>query len=198
MDKVLEFIDQYNINSLLDIGANVGNYSRAIKYFFPEMKLLMIEANPNCENHLKNTGIDYRIACLSDSEKEVDFFLQDDNDIGTGSSYYLENTEYYSQKRSIKRMTTTLDKLVDDQAFQFIKMDTQGSEIDIIKGGMSVINRAKFISIEISLVEYNIGSPQKNDVVSFMKDIGFYPIKLVEEHYSKGNLIQEDWIFARS
>ena len=197
MDTILEFIAQHNIKSVLDIGANVGSYSRTIKYFFPQIEIFMIEANPYCEPYLKNTGLDYRIACLSDREKEVEFFLQDDNDIGTGSSYYLENTEYYSRKRSIVRTTETLDNLIADNNFQFIKMDTQGSEIDIINGGMSVINKAEYVSIELSLIEYNLNSPSKDTVVSFMNDIGFNPIQLVEEHYSKGNLIQEDWIFAR-
>lgn len=190
-------MDTNDVKSLLDIGANVGNYSKTIKYFIPDMKILMIEANPHCEKYLMNTGIDYKIACLSDSKKEVDFYLQDDNDVGTGSSYYLENTEYYSKKRSVKRNTDTLDDLIGDDAFQFIKMDTQGSEIDIIKGGLSTLNKASYVSIELSLIEYNINSPLKKDVIEFMEENGFYPIQLVEEHYSKGKLIQEDWIFTK-
>jgi FkbM family methyltransferase len=197
MDKVLEFLDYHDIQSVLDIGANVGNYSRTVKYFFPNMRILMIEANPYCEESLKNTGIDYRIACLSDTEKEVEFYIDNDKDIGTGASYYLENTHHYSQKRFIRRNTELLDNVVDDQSFDFIKMDTQGSEVDIIKGGYSVIDKTKFISIEMSLIEYNFNSPQKDEVVSFMESCGFYPNLLVEEHYSKGELIQEDWIFSK-
>jgi FkbM family methyltransferase len=197
MDKILEFIDRNDIRSVLDIGANVGNYSRTIKYFFPDIRIVMIEANPHCENYLKNTGIDYTITCLSDVEKEIDFYLQDDNDIGTGSSYYLENTNHYSMKRSIRTRTTTLLSVVGDERFDMIKIDTQGSEIDIIKGGLSVVNRAKFVCLEISLTEYNENAPLKDEVISFMDMQSFYPIELVEEHYVKGNLIQEDWIFAK-
>jgi FkbM family methyltransferase len=197
MDKTLEFIDQNNITSLLDIGANVGNYSRTVKYFFPQMKIMMIEANPYCEDYLSRTGIDYTIACLSDTVKEVDFFIQDDNDVGTGSSYYIENTKYYSQKRHMKRMTDTLDNLIGEQSFDFVKMDTQGSEIDIINGGKSVIDKSKFVSIELSLIEYNNNAPLKDEVIDFMQTIGFHPKLLVEEHYMEGNLIQEDWIFSR-
>lgn len=197
MQKTLEFMGKHGVSSVLDIGANVGNYSVVIRHFFPRMKLLMLEANPNCEQYLSKTGIDYRIACLSDSVKEVDFFIENDNDVGTGSSYYIENTEFFSQKRYIKRMTETLDSIVGDDVFEFVKMDTQGSEIDIIKGGSSVINNAKFVSIELSLIEYNNGAPLKDEVVAFMKEYNFHPSEMVEEHYMNGALIQEDWIFSR-
>jgi FkbM family methyltransferase len=197
MDKILEFIDRNDIRSVLDIGANVGNYSRTIKYFFPDIRIMMIEANPHCEEHLKNTGIDYMITCLSDVEKEIDFYLQDDNDIGTGSSYYLENTNHYSLKRSMRTKTNTLDNIIGNQKFDMIKIDTQGSEIDIIRGGSSVVDQAKFVCLEISLTEYNENAPLKDEVMSFMNTQNFHPIELVEEHFAKGNLIQEDWIFAK-
>lgn len=199
MDKTLEFLYEKKVESLLDIGANVGYYSRVVKQFFPHMRQIMIEANPHCEQYLKPLGIKYHMACLSDSKKLVPFHLEDANDVGTGASIYKENTRYYQQGRKILLETQTLDDILNGEIFEFIKFDTQGSEIDIMSGGKKTLDAADYISIELSLIEYNHGAPLKDTVLKYVDvQFGFKPIKLVEEHYLEGRLIQEDWIFARN
>lgn len=201
MRDILEYIQQNNISSLLDIGANVGNFSHIVKSYFPNMEILMIEANPFCDAMLRRTGFPYEIVCLSDEKKKVKFYLEDKNMIGTGASYYLEKTQYYSMKNHTIVDTETLDNLIktkyNDKLYEFIKMDTQGSEIDIMKGGKEVVGKAHHILLETSLIEYNENAPLQADYFSFMNTIGFRPVKKVEEHYSEGKLIQEDWIFSR-
>ena len=199
MNNTLEFLHDNKVESLLDIGANVGYYSRVVKQFFPHMRQMMIEANPHCEQYLKQSGIRYTMSCLFDQEKVVDFYLEDTNDIGTGASIYKENTRYYNQNRTIQLKATTLDDVLKGETFEFIKFDTQGSEIDIMAGGKNTLAAADYISIELSLIEYNHGAPLKEAVVKYVQEqFGFNPISLVEEHYFEGRLIQEDWIFARN
>lgn len=201
MRKILDHIGRNNISSLIDIGANVGNFTCLVKSFFPNIDVLMIEANPFCDNMLKRTGYPYEIVCLSDSKKEVKFFFEDKNMIGTGASYYLEQTRFYSMQNFTMMETETLDELLktkyDSKSFDFVKMDTQGSEIDIMKGATETMSKAKHVLLETSLIEYNAGAPLKQDYFDFMSQIGFKPVEMVEEHYSEGRLIQEDWIFSR-
>ena len=97
----------------------------------------------------------------------------------------------------MRTKTNTLNNIIGDKKFDMIKIDTQGSEIDIIRGGSSVVKQTKFVCLEISLTEYNENAPLKDEVMSFMNTQNFLPVELVEEHFAKGNLIQEDWIFAK-
>lgn len=200
MEKVYDLINDNGLSSLLDIGANHGAFSYQVKSHFGKLDLYMIEANDKCKPMLDMTNIPYTISCLSDTEKEIDFFLENTNDIGTGASYYIEKTEFYSKKRSVKVKTSTLDSLIEDtfgseKSFDIIKLDTQGSELDILKGGKKLAQRAKFIIIETSLIEYNENSPLQEDVFNYMKSIGFEPKEKIEDHYHQGKVIQEDWIF---
>lgn len=201
MIQVLEYLQQNQVESLIDIGANIGNFTRIVKTYFPNMDVLMCEANPFCDNMLKNTGYPYEIVCLSDSKKEVKFYLEDKNMIGTGASYYLEKTVFYSMQNHTVVQTETLDDFLKNKyqgkSFDFVKIDTQGSEIDIMKGGKETINKAKHVLLETSLIEYNAGAPLKKDYFEYMDSIGFKPIQMVEEHYFEGSLIQEDWIFSK-
>ena len=202
ISQFFDFFKERNVKSILDIGANVGNFSMMMRHILPDVYLYMIEANPFCDGILKKTQIPYSIVCLSDVEKDVQFYFQDGNMIGTGSSYYLENTNYFSMKNYSWVTTQTLDSVLErdcpDTVFDFIKMDTQGSELDIMRGGQKTISNAKYVLLEISLIPYNIGAPLKEEVMEYMKSISFVPIEKIDESYMDGKLIQEDWIFERT
>ena len=78
-----------------------------------------------------------------------------------------------------------------------IKIDVQGSEIDIINGGLDVIKKAKGILMEISLVEYNQNAPTKEFVYDYMDKLGFTPIEHIGNinHPLTYELIQQDILF---
>ena len=59
---VVELIKKHSINGVLDIGANVGEYAINMRSIFPSIKILSIEANPECSTILKtNLGGVYEI-----------------------------------------------------------------------------------------------------------------------------------------
>jgi hypothetical protein len=93
-------------------------------------------------------------------------------------------------------MTKRLDDVVKP-SYDFIKLDTQGSELDIMKGGQKTLDNAKYILIETSVVEYNENAPLKEEIFNYLSSIGFKPLEMVEDHYMNDKLIQEDWIFSR-
>lgn len=120
--------------------------------------------------------------------------------LGTGDSYYRENTSFSDNLASEKRRTQTLDNLIKRNNLptpDLIKLDTQGSEIDILRGGDLALSGAKFVYIECSLVNYNEGAPQLADYVGFMSSKGFIPYDLCEDHKKGGALIQVDILFVR-
>jgi FkbM family methyltransferase len=188
--------------TFLDIGANIGNFSLSVRNSFPDIEIFMIEANPFCDSALQQSGIPYEIVCLSDTEKQVKFYFEDNNFRGTGASYYLEKTEHYSRQNFTVMDTKLLDDVIlskfgEYKKFDFIKMDTQGSELDILRGSNKTVEQAKYILIETSIIEYNDKAPLKDEVMSYMSYLGFQATNLVEKHYHKGTLVQEDWIFTR-
>lgn len=207
MQQTYNFIVENKIKSVLDIGANVGNFSAVLKHHIPELDIFMLEANPFCDNMLRRTGLPYEIACLSNEKKEVKLYVNRKNMICTGVSYYQEQTIHYSPEDFMTVETKLLDEVIfekfgNQKGFEFIKMDTQGSEIDIIRGGMKTIEQANHIQIETTLIEYNKGSPLKDEVIKFMSDLGFKQNEKVEVHYQNHNpatgiVVQEDWIFSR-
>ena len=196
----LENIKKYfEPKSVLDIGANVGQFYSEIKPIFPNAYYYLVDGSKSCEVVLETLNVDYSICLLSDSEKEVDFYIRKNEPRCTGNSIYRENTSFYDDDQIIieKRQTKTLSNLLNNQVFDLIKIDVQGSEIDIINGGLDIIKEAKGILMEVSLMEYNQNSPTKEFVYKYMDNLGFKPVELIGNinHPLTYELIQQDILF---
>jgi FkbM family methyltransferase len=183
----------------LDIGANVGQFYNEIKNIFPNSYYYLIEGSESCEVVLETLNVDYSICLLSDSEKEVDFYIRKNEPRCTGNSIYRENTSFYDDDQILieKKQTKTLSNLLNNQKFDLIKIDVQGSEIDIINGGLDIIKEAKGILMEVSLMEYNQNAPTKEFVYEYMDNLGFKPVELIGNinHPLTYELIQQDILF---
>jgi FkbM family methyltransferase len=196
----LESIKKYfEPKSILDIGANVGQFYNEIKNIFPNSYYYLVEGSESCEVVLETLNVDYSICLLSDSEKEVDFYIRKNEPRCTGNSIYRENTSFYDDDQILieKKQTKTLSNLLNNQVFDLIKIDVQGSEIDIINGGLDIIKEAKGILMEVSLMEYNQNSPTKDFVYEYMDNLGFKPVELIGNinHPLTYELIQQDILF---
>jgi FkbM family methyltransferase len=186
-------------NSILDIGANIGQFYQSIRPYFPNAKYHLIEGNENCKNSLSLLGVDFSIELLSDTEKTTTFWTRPQDPLCTENSIYKEKTEYYVDSYGVLKQTTTLDKLFNDRQFDLIKIDTQGSELDIIKGGENLMKSCKALLIEVSYQEYNINSPNSIEVIEYLESIGFKVAEIIQPIYHPitGIHIQDDILFIK-
>ena len=188
-------------NYILDIGAHTGQFYRWTKNVWPWSVVWMIEANEVHERILKNmtVGTDdaYLIATLGDEERDVTFYTRSDKPHTEGASYYKENAYWDIPQlvMQIPKRLQKLDNLFEDMQFDIIKMDTQGSELDIIKGGKNLCKKASAIILEVSLVDLNEGAPTYDEVIGFMDDFGFEEKMSIGEHYDGDKIIQKDLVF---
>lgn len=193
MDKVFvnfpRVLKYFTPVSYLDVGVCKGH---AIPYILENLtsikKVEMIEACRLHEDDLKEVSIKYsipyKIEVLSDKIKEVDFYLNGfgKESTGPGNSYYKEDTPHYNGTPIEKRITNTLDNIYDEtESFDLIKMDTQGSELDIIKGGLKLISKAKGIILEENIVPFNFGAPLHAEIKSYMESIGFILVDILDD-----------------
>jgi len=189
-------------NAILDIGAHSGQFYGWAKRVWPMCPIFMIEANPLHENHLASMTFrmedEYLIAALGDEEREVTFYTRSDKPHTEGNSYYKE-ANYWDIPHLVQESKVTLQILdnifEDDAVFDIIKVDTQGSEIDVLKGGKDLVSRAKVVIMEVSFIPYNEGAPDSQETIDYMNEIGFEERMSVGEHYDGDIIVQRDLIF---
>jgi len=191
-----------NPNAILDIGAHTGQFHSWSKRVWPDVGVFMIEANPLHESHLDKlammNGDNYLIAALGDEEREVTFYTRSDKPHTEGNSYYKE-ANYWDIPQLVQESKIKLKKLdnifEDEATFELIKIDTQGSELDILKGGTNLVSRAKAVVLEVSLIEYNEGAPTAKETIDYMLEIGFEEKMSIGEHYDGETIVQKDLLF---
>jgi len=190
-------------NAILDIGAHSGQFYGWAKRVWPMCPIFMIEANPLHENQLASMTFrmedEYLIAALGDEEREVTFYTRSDKPHTEGNSYYKEHN-YWDIPQLVQETKVTLQKLdnlfENDAVFDIIKVDTQGSEIDILKGGKDLVSKAQAIILEVSFIEYNEGAPTAEETIDYMNEIGFEERMSLGEHYDGETIVQKDLLFT--
>ena len=194
LSKITNYFYPYRV---LDIGANIGQFHIECKNAFPNSYIFSIEASDKCEPYLKQITDNYYIGLLTKDNSEYDFYSRKNDPICTGNSIYKELTQFYSydQLNIIKKKGIKLDNLFEnDSEFDLIKIDTQGSELDIIEGGIELCSKAKGILLEVSLTQYNENSPLYNEVIDYMNNIGFIRTEILDEQRNHG-AYQQDILF---
>lgn len=182
---------------VLDIGANIGQFHSMFKKYYSYSYVFSIEASPQCEESLKQLTNDYLITLLAKDKSTYNFYTRKNDPTCTGNSVYRELTEFYSddQLEVLEQSGVLLDELfTDDTEFDLIKIDTQGSELDIISGGSRLCSNAKGILLEVSLTQYNEGVPLYDEVIQFMDNFGFTPVAILDESRNHGSH-QQDILF---
>lgn len=198
-----KLIQNVNPKRAIDIGAHVGDFTNTLLYFFPKCEIQMVEANKYCEPYLQKINQPYNILALSDRGGISNLFIEKINPIGTGASLYKENTEWYDEGNYelLEVKLDTLDNLsyFPDELIDFIKLDVQGSELDILNGGRKTIKRTKYVLIEVSLIQYNQGAPLMDTIVNKMKEFEFKIEDILDyQKLPNGQIFQLDILFKNS
>lgn len=165
------------VHEVIDIGAYKGEFTRDVLKIFPEASYLMIEANPERESDLQsfiasanNKNLQYEMALLaSEADKQQSFSIMD------VASSALEEHHATSAKRVVLP-TKTLDRVAADKKFgnaSFLKLDVQGYELEILKGGSTVLQNSQAVLLEVSLLDIHQNVPLLRDVLNFMYEHGF-------------------------
>jgi len=100
--------------------------------------------------------------------------------------------------------------------FDFLKLDTEGTELDILRSGEAAVARALGVKVEVSFVTFREGQPPARDIDGFLAERGFELMALmapsswrVHGHathpqlggeaipYSRGQLAHGDYLYLR-
>lgn len=177
--------------TVLDIGANAGQFARNVFSFVPDCTVHSFEPLPGPFAILhKLTAIYPRLHCHN-------FALGERN--GATTIHTGEYTASSSLLKPAQRLTDSLPQVVPDQKRDipimrlddwaaeislsfplFVKLDVQGYELQVIRGGTETLRCASAILIELSFVELYENQPLIADIIVEMKSLGFHLADILE------------------
>jgi FkbM family methyltransferase len=158
---------------------------------FPKASILLLEADEKHEERLqefckdKKGQMEYQIALLSATDQEtVPWFGGGD----TGNSMFRERSETYVGDVAVPKVTQTLDQVVaashiKDMSVDLIKVDVQGAELLVLRGGVKSLRQATFVQIEASTVAYNDGGSCTWQVDEFLRQQGYALYDMGDKRY---------------
>lgn len=105
-----------------------------------------------------------------------------------------------AERVRVARLQTVWPELSLDGGPFYLKLDTQGTELAILRGADEVLRHVELIEVELSLVPLYRGGPVFDEVASYLRERGFRLISLegVDEERDTGHMLQVDAIFLRA
>jgi FkbM family methyltransferase len=199
----------FSPTGILDVGAYEGRFSRGVRQIFTKAHILMVDAlaeqGPVLADVCRELGnAEHLITVLGDREADATPFFVVNTElrpdlVKTGSSKFKENADFPMDERTLPQRT--LASIVAGRGgltFQFVKLDVQGAELDVLRGLGYQLSMVEVILMELSLVDYNKGAPLISTVLSTLNEMGFVLYDIVEEHrHLGGRLLQVDGLFVR-
>lgn len=193
----------FNPAVVIDVGAYIGEWTSDLKHIFSSARVLMIEPQPGHLDRLRAVaaafnGVELAPVLLGGQERDsVSFHICE------SASSVLKESARPTVVSTISVPMTTLDRFAADTRFarpDFIKLDVQGYELDVLRGGELALASAEAVLMEVNLLGILDGAPLFHEATGFMGERGFqvYDICSFFRRPYDGALWQVDVIFVRS
>ena len=164
---------------MFDVGANVGDITLILRKTFPEAEIWAFEPNPHAYRQLVNAVSHLNVKCLNvgmgKNQGTDQLYVPDTHDLFSchATSYKGKIEEYDpdSELVTIDFRMETLDSFCNDhqvKAVDFLKIDTEGNELDILQGAEKMLSEGRIRIIQFEFGECDVYSR------TFLKD--FYEL----------------------
>lgn len=163
--------------SILDVGANRGEWSRNAKSVFKEADFFLIEPQIEMKPFLDRFCADsvqnkWFLAGAGAELGELTLTIWDDF---AGTSFLREESKELKEKQR-RVPVTTIDHLIQQDEIpipDLVKIDVQGFEVEVLKGGRSCFGYTEVFILEVSFFRYFSEQPLFHEVVHFMLERGY-------------------------
>lgn len=165
------FIEQHvskmGCDVVLDVGANVGAYSKSIRNANRIVQIHAFEPHP--KTYLKLTrnvaslNVETYNVAVGSVAGQLQLFDYADEDGSSHASLYRDVIEHIHKEQSTKHevKVISLDSFVIDHGIErvaLLKIDTEGHELEVLKGFLRFIKTNKVELIQFEFNEMNIVS----------------------------------------
>lgn len=174
----------FNIQTVIDVGIAFG--TPAFYKSLPKAKFYLVEPVPQCLPLLKKLertigATSFNVAAGSE-DGEIDFFLHPDIS-GSSSLRQWEGETFDGDMITVpvRKLDTLIPQSI--QRPSLLKIDTQGNELEVLKGSKDLLDKIDMVIIETSFHEFRKDAPEIHEIIATMVNLGFRCYEILEGHY---------------
>jgi FkbM family methyltransferase len=209
--RFLQHLDILNVETVFEVGARYGDETLELAKVFQNAKIYSFECNPItidlCKSKLSNKENIEFISCgLGDKNEKLPFYsFMDNND---GASSLLKRIDFETtQKQTGIIDIVKLSDIVSEKkinSIDFLCMDVQGYELNVLKGAENFIQNIKYIIMEepkpiinttflpVNVHSKYLNSPTSQEIKEFMLKNNFTEIERLQENMIEDNVMYKN------
>lgn len=192
----------YFVKTVIDVG--VGKGTESLYRGTVGANYILVEPVPDSLGIVakiaKRLNANFFNVAAGHKDGAIEFHLHEDI---TGSSIYkqIESEERLNGKL-IEVPMRRLDSLLQEDLESpcLLKIDTQGAELNVMRGAEGILHMIDMIICEVSFHQFRHDTPEIGEVVSEMAKHGYVPYEILEGHYRSidNALAQVDIVFVKN
>ncbi len=162
------------IRHVFDVGAYQGDFAALCLRLWPQARVTCFEPLPHMRARLRALEANPRVTvhpCLLGAVADPAVRLHARE---TASSVL---PEHHEDIPTIACAQTTVERVVaqdfPDDPPDLLKLDVQGYELEVLKGGEAVLPHVRVILAEVTLLDIHKGAPLLSDLVAWLAARGF-------------------------
>ena len=200
----------WEVDLVVDVGANSGQFGQALRSMGYRGQMVSIEPLPEAygalERHAaRDAGWRALQLALGRSDSSAPLLVAGNS--YSSSLYPITPVHERAEPEAravrqidveVRRLSEMADDLIGPSRRPLLKVDTQGSELDILDGAGEALDRFVGAQVELSLVPMYAGTPLMSEVIDWLDARGFFLCELEPEFSDPGTgrLLQVNGLFA--
>ena len=210
--EVCWWITKYDIDLVLDVGANIGQFANSLFKMGYEGSVLSFEPLSREYEELlsrSRSNPKWMVAercAIGDIDGEIEINISENS---LGSSHLLPTQKLLmaspgsgfvgSEKVKMYKLSTIAPPFLKNFKSPFLKIDVQGFEDQVLKGATEILADIKGLEIELSFVPLYEGQTVCEDMLGKIRQLGFYlhDLKPFFED-EKGQILQAEAMFFKN
>jgi FkbM family methyltransferase len=192
---------------VIDVGANVGKFSRAALGTWPNAVVIAFEALPTAVEQLRAAPelagrVEIHDVALGASDGRLDFYPHEYSLSSSPLPVPTEIQERYSWAReseAIEVPVRRLDSVLDGRDLAepvLMKLDVQGFELEVIAGAAETLRRTAAVVIEQSFDSVYQNQPLFDEAHRRLSDGGWRLVRPLDWRREGGRVVEVDSLYV--